>query len=37
MIHPGVFEDMSVESVLTEFNVRFGTNFDVTGLTYPVL
>ncbi|MDO9522620.1 MAG: ABC transporter substrate-binding protein [Methanocorpusculum sp.] len=37
MIHPGVFEDMSVESVLTEFNTRFGTEFDVTGLTYPVL
>ncbi len=37
MIHPGVFEDMSVESVLTEFNVQFGTDFDVTGLTYPEL
>lgn len=37
MIHPGVFEDMSVESVLTEFNTRFGTDFDVTGLTYPEL
>jgi len=37
MIHPGVFEDMSVESVLTEFNTRFGTEFDVTGLTYPEL
>jgi iron complex transport system substrate-binding protein len=37
MIHPGVFEDMSVESVLTEFNIRFGTEFDVTGLTYPAL
>ena len=37
MLHPGVFEDMSVESVLTEFNTRFGTEFDVTGLTYPEL
>jgi iron complex transport system substrate-binding protein len=37
MIHPDMFEDMSVESVLTEFNVRFGTDFNVTGLTYPAL
>ena len=37
MIHPDVFKDMSVESVLTEFNTRFGTDFDVTGLTYPAL
>lgn len=37
MIHPDVFKDMSVESVLTEFNTRFGTEFDVTGLTYPEL
>lgn len=37
MIHPEVFKDMSVESVLTEFNTRFGTEFDVTGLTYPAL
>ena len=37
MIHPGVFLDMSVEGVLTEFNNRFGTEFDVTGLTYPEL
>lgn len=37
MIHPEVFKDMSVESVLTEFNTRFGTDFDVTGLTYPAL
>ncbi|MEA5036841.1 Vitamin B12-binding protein [bioreactor metagenome] len=37
MIHPVLFEDMSVEGVLTEFNARFGTDFDVTGLTYPVL
>jgi len=37
MIHPALFEDMSVEGVLTEFNARFGTDFDVTGLTYPVL
>ncbi len=37
MIHPEVFKDMSVESVLTEFNTRFGTDFDVTGLTYPEL
>ena len=37
MIHPALFEDMSVEGVLTEFNARFGTDFDVTGLTYPAL
>ncbi len=37
MIHPEVFKDMSVASVLTEFNTRFGTEFDVTGLTYPEL
>ncbi len=37
MIHPALFLDMSVESVLTEFNTRFGTDFDVTGLTYPAL
>ena len=37
MIHPGCFEDMSVEGVLTEFNNRFGTAFDVNGLTYPEL
>lgn len=37
MIHPALFADMSVEGVLTEFNTRFGTNFDVTGLTYPAL
>ncbi|NLC90759.1 MAG: hypothetical protein GX679_03035, partial [Methanocorpusculum parvum] len=37
MTHPALFADMSVEGVLTEFNTRFGTNFDVTGLTYPAL
>lgn len=37
MIHPALFEDMSVEGVLTEFNARFETDFNVTGLTYPVL
>ena len=37
MIHPVVFADMSVEGVLAEFNTRFGTGFDTSGLTYPVL
>ena len=37
MEYPGIKFDLTPESVLLEFNKRFGTNFETDGITYPAL
>lgn len=37
MEYPGIKFDLTPESVLLEFNKRFGTDFETDGITYPAL
>lgn len=37
MNFPGVLGDITPESVLKEFNEKFGTNFELDNITYPKL
>ena len=37
MEYPGIKFDLTPESVLLEFNKRFGTNFETEEITYPAL
>lgn len=37
MEYPGIRFDLTPESVLLEFNKRFGTNFETDGITYQAL
>ncbi len=37
MEYPGIKFDLTPESVLLEFNKRFGTNFETDGITYPAI
>lgn len=33
--HPGILSDISAESVLKDFNIKFHTDFDTKGILYP--
>jgi hypothetical protein len=37
MEHPDVSLGLTAEGVLSEFNERFGTDFETDNITYPAL